>query len=185
MIDRRATRRNVLEDVHDVAASVPNPRMKLGLAFGRRRRHQLKQLLVLLLAAVFGQLFDDMRAGQRGDLQVVSESSAICRRAREWMLLAAVGIGVDQREDRVQIGIASFSQALDQIGVIDWIHGDMITGLVAHLRSLQVEFDVHAGATAGLVQLAVDFDRGEVRIFGIERRALVGERMETCNFSGV
>lgn len=175
MIDGWTTRRNVLEDVNDVPACVLHPRVVFGLPLRRRGRHQLQQLLVLLVAAVLGQLLDDVRARQRRNLQVVRQRRFVRRGTWERMFLAAVRVRVDQREDGVQIRVAQLAQPLDEIGIVDRVHRQVVASLVAHLRPFQVELNVHARPVAGFVQLAVDFHGRQVRIFGIVRRPLVGD----------
>jgi hypothetical protein len=61
----------------------------------------------------------------------------------------------------------------------------MVASFVAHLRTFQVELNVHARTIAGPVKFTVDLHRRKVRILGIEGRSLVREGMKTRNFSAV
>lgn len=51
-----------------------------------------------------------MSAGVARDVQIVGEGRPIAAGARERVLLAGVLIGVDQREDSVQIVVAQFTE---------------------------------------------------------------------------
>lgn len=126
-----------------------------------------------------------MCAGYGRNFQVVGQSGAVRSGAREWVLLAAVRIGVDQREHSIQIGVAQLAELLHQTLVVNREHGHMISGIVAHLGTLDAQLNVHAGAATALVQLAVHLDGGQEWVLGVEGRALVLNRVQAGDLSRV
>lgn len=85
------------------------------------------------------------------------------------MLLAGLLVCVDQSEYGVQVGVSVLAQLLHKFGVVDGVDGHVVAGLVAHLGALDVKLDVHAGASAALVKLAVHRDLGQEGVLCIER----------------
>lgn len=57
----------------------------------------------LLSSTVFSELPQDVRTRQRGDLYVMRQSGAVRSGAREGILLGALLVSVNQREDLVQV----------------------------------------------------------------------------------
>lgn len=185
MIDGRSTRWQILQDVNNIAAGFLHIFLIFRFTLGRRRRHQFQLLLVLLVTAVLGQFFDNVRTRQRCYLDIMRKRDTICRRTWERMFLAAIGIGVDERENRIKISFTSLAKSIDKICIVHWKYGQMIAGFVAHLRSLQVKLDVHARPIARLVQLTIDNDWREIWILCIKWRPLISQRVQARNFTGV
>lgn len=139
------------------------------LSFRRRAGHQLQLLLLGRIRTVLGQLLQHVRPGVHRYVQVVGEGGAVRAGTGERVLLAGLLVGVDQGEYGVQVGAGVLAQLLHQLGVVDGVDGHVVAGLVAHLRALDVELDVHAGAAAALVQLAVHRHLGQEGVLGVER----------------
>lgn len=101
-------------------------------------------------------------------IQIMQQGGPVGTRARERMLLAGFFVCIDQSKDRIEILATIFSDFLNQFDIVDWIDGKMVAGIVTHFRSFDIEFDVHAGSVAALVQLPVDFDLRQEGVFGIK-----------------
>lgn len=134
--------------------------------------HQLELLLLGGVAAILGQLLQNVSPGVHGDVQVMRESRAIAAGAREGVLLARLLVGVDEREDGVQVRVGVLADLLDQFRVVDGVDGDVVAGFVAHLGAFDVELYVHARAAAAFVQFAIDEDFRQEGIFGVVRTAI-------------
>lgn len=161
MIQSRPTRRQILQNMHDIPVILDDPFLIQHLPFRLRAGHQLELHLLRRIRTILRQFLEDVRPRVHRDVEVVGERGSVAARARERMLLARLLVRVDQGEDGVQVGVGVLADLLDQLGAVDRVDGEVVSDLVAHLGALDVELDVHAGTVPALVELAVHQDFGQ------------------------